>query len=248
MSNNKRNYDCSTAKSLLQGGGMLAGTGVFALVRTGHFHPEVVAGWVDPVLSMAPTLAFAVFGALAAIGVFLLVLRGGRAALRTWWAYRRRWAPVMVEYGLTTKVNGTLKAPRLQRITSDDAIDVLTVRMLPGQTVTDWHGKAAQLASAFGAVDGRVSFGVDPARDVDLMLLRGGNRVGARELTAGNRPPLALPSTPIGRPTTARLSGFALRIGMARLVVTDHHGIDHTVWGWWARGRWGVREWRPIPA
>ena len=244
----QKNFDCGVGKSLLQGGGILAMIGVFVLIRSGHFHPEEIAGWVDPVLSSAPTIAFAVFGGLLSIGVFLLVLRGGRAALRTWWAYRRRWAPVMVESGLTTKVNGTLKAPRLQRITSDDAIDVLTVRMLPGQTVTDWHSKAAQLASAFGAVDGRVNFGVDPTRDVDLMLLRGGNRVGARELTAGTRPPLALPSTPTARPTTARLSGFALRIGMARLVVTDHHGIDHTVWGWWARGRRGVREWRPIPA
>ena len=102
-----------------------------------------------------------------AFGVFLLLLVVWRLALprsfrrwvsrriwirwRAWSLYREQWASVCALHGLTSQLNDAVLVPALQRLVISDAFDVLTVRMLAGQSTTDWQRQSEALAHAFGA-------------------------------------------------------------------------------------------------
>lgn len=70
---------------------------------------------------------------------------------RAWSVYREQWASVCALHGLTSQLNDSVLVPSLQRLVIGDAVDVLTVRMLAGQSTTDWQRQAEALAHAFGA-------------------------------------------------------------------------------------------------
>ncbi len=65
--------------------------------------------------------------------------------------YREQWASVCALHGFTSQLNDAVLVPSLQRLVIGDAVDVLTVRMLAGQSTTDWQWQAEALAHAFGA-------------------------------------------------------------------------------------------------
>lgn len=102
-----------------------------------------------------------------AFGVFLVLLGVWRLAFprsfrrwvsrriwirwRAWSVYREQWASVCALHGLTSQLNDAVLVPALQRLVIGDAVDVLTVRMLAGQSTTDWQRQSEALAHAFGA-------------------------------------------------------------------------------------------------
>lgn len=92
-------------------------------------------------------------------------IRGRWRAARV---YRYRWQPAMVTTGLAMRADGTEYLPRLVSVRSTGSVDVVRVRMLPGQTFTDWAGNAPRLAQTFGALDCRVR--TVPRRVHDLAL------------------------------------------------------------------------------
>jgi DNA segregation ATPase FtsK/SpoIIIE, S-DNA-T family len=106
---------------------------------------------------------------LACVGLLAGVWRWRHAP--SWWAwfggpllgqvrrvfvYRRAWREAMVLCGLSRKYNQQLVLPRLLRVRSDEALDVVTTRMLRGQTPTDFQKATANLAYAFGRRHARV--------------------------------------------------------------------------------------------
>ncbi|MGW0594472.1 FtsK/SpoIIIE domain-containing protein [Streptosporangium sp. NPDC002607] len=73
------------------------------------------------------------------------------------WIYRRHWQPVMIISGLGRHLRGRDYLPRLVRVTCTSWADVVTVRMLTGQSVKDWAERTDHLAHGFGAQSCRVS-------------------------------------------------------------------------------------------
>jgi S-DNA-T family DNA segregation ATPase FtsK/SpoIIIE len=107
-----------------------------------------------------------------------------RSALGGWrrvTLYRRLWDPAMRAAGLHLDPGGHL--PRLGRVTVADGVDRVAVRMLPGQTVTDWAQRGEELAQTFGALDCRAVSRPGRPRHLELRLLR------ADPLTAPVPPP-----------------------------------------------------------
>lgn len=70
--------------------------------------------------------------------------------------YRRVWREAMTLCGLSAKYDHQTVLPRLLVVRSDPALDVLTVRMVRGQTPEDFQQVTANLAYAFGRRHARV--------------------------------------------------------------------------------------------
>jgi S-DNA-T family DNA segregation ATPase FtsK/SpoIIIE len=75
---------------------------------------------------------------------------------RSWTVYRRPWAQLCALHGLTAVLNDRVLVPPLYRVQVGFVSDVVTVRMLYGQSVTDWAKQSDALAHAFGAIGVRV--------------------------------------------------------------------------------------------
>jgi DNA segregation ATPase FtsK/SpoIIIE, S-DNA-T family len=85
--------------------------------------------------------------------------------------YRYRWQPAMLTTALAGRLKGTGYLPRLVRVRSTGSVDVVRVRMLPGQTATDWADNAPRLAQTFGALDCRVRSVPGRVHDLELWFL-----------------------------------------------------------------------------
>ncbi|MEU0485960.1 cell division protein FtsK, partial [Streptosporangium sp. NPDC006013] len=83
------------------------------------------------------------------------------------WIYRRHWQPVMIISGLGRHLRGRDYLPRIVRVTCTSWADLVTVRMLTGQSVKDWADRTDHLAHGFGARSCRVSI----ARSGRLLLV-----------------------------------------------------------------------------
>ncbi|SOD73283.1 S-DNA-T family DNA segregation ATPase FtsK/SpoIIIE [Jatrophihabitans sp. GAS493] len=79
-----------------------------------------------------------------------------RGVWRSRRVYRYYWQPAMVLTGLSVTINGEEHLPTITSVRSSATVDVVTLRMLPGQCVTDWAGVAARLAQTFGVLEVRV--------------------------------------------------------------------------------------------
>lgn len=139
---------------------MLCWTAAFPMLSG----PVVLTAWAD-----------VVGGHLAggAVGVaFAMMLVGWRLARprsfhrwvsgriwkrwRRWATYRHPWPELCALHGLTVVLNDKVLVPRLHKVKIGYVTDVLTVRMLYGQTVGDWQATSDALAHAFGAIGVRV--------------------------------------------------------------------------------------------
>jgi len=100
-----------------------------------------------------------------AAGVVLLTMGVAMEAQWTWWrktvaavasfrrlrAYERQWDTAMVGAGLTRGDDlPTLMAHRFGGVLGERDLDVLHVKMLPGQLVSDWRAQSVRLAAALG--------------------------------------------------------------------------------------------------
>jgi S-DNA-T family DNA segregation ATPase FtsK/SpoIIIE len=123
-----------------------------------------------------------------------------RAATR----YRYRWQPAMVTTTLAGRLDSTGYLPRLVRVRSTGNVDVVRVRMLPGQTATDWADNAPRLAQTFGALDCRVLSVSGSVHDLELWFL--------------TTDPLKSPVAPFDPPDPPDLAALPVAVGEDGLV------------------------------
>ena len=75
---------------------------------------------------------------------------------RRWSTYRRPWRHLCAMHGMTVVLDDHVAVPRLHRVKIGYANDVITVRMLYGQSIDHWQAISDALAHAFGALSVRV--------------------------------------------------------------------------------------------
>jgi len=129
-----------------------------------RWHPWACAGLVVA----ASVAVVAGVGALAALVVLAtaagvvwawghpvsfgeLVGARARASWRREVVYRRRWRPAMFLSGLACRFDGAELIPRLGRVRSSWAADVVRVQLVSGQESIDWESRTGALAQTFGA-------------------------------------------------------------------------------------------------
>jgi S-DNA-T family DNA segregation ATPase FtsK/SpoIIIE len=74
--------------------------------------------------------------------------------LRDWWRgwfYRRRWTAAMTLAGLAPSYRGRVLVPVLAGVRAAGAVDLVTVRLVTGQSPDDYADRTQNLAHAFGA-------------------------------------------------------------------------------------------------
>ena len=137
----------------------------------------LMAAWHD--LGPAPILGL---GALAVAGLVVWRLRWpesfttriawrARGLWRGRWVYRYCWQPAMVTTGLAVVVDGRQYLPKVRGIRSTGGVDLVRVRMLPGQAIEDWTDAGPRLAQTFDAQECRVRTVPDNRRELVLWLL-----------------------------------------------------------------------------
>jgi S-DNA-T family DNA segregation ATPase FtsK/SpoIIIE len=135
-------------------------------------HPFAVAGAVVVLMACRFTINHGPLPVLVLLSVVAAVLMAWRhidgpsftrlvvCRVRGQWraatVYRHLWQPAMVTTAMALRVDGIQYLPRLVSVTSTGGVDVVRVRMLPGQTLTDWATNAPRLAQTFGVLDCRV--------------------------------------------------------------------------------------------
>jgi S-DNA-T family DNA segregation ATPase FtsK/SpoIIIE len=70
---------------------------------------------------------------------------------RRWWFYRRRWHAAMTLAGLAPLYRARVLVPVLVDVRASRAADLVTVRLVTGQSPADLADRSANLAHAFGA-------------------------------------------------------------------------------------------------
>jgi S-DNA-T family DNA segregation ATPase FtsK/SpoIIIE len=85
--------------------------------------------------------------------------------------YRYLWQPAMVTTGLAVTMGDQEYLPAIRSVRSSGTVDVVAVRMLPGQCLSDWAQAAPRLAQTFGVLDARVRSVPGDPRRVVLWLL-----------------------------------------------------------------------------
>ncbi|WP_435875133.1 FtsK/SpoIIIE domain-containing protein [Nonomuraea fuscirosea] len=169
---------------------------IASLIRILWRHPITCAVALAPV---GVALAYGWRWGLALVGVVTMTglswaLLGRTSFLRlvgwrllAWWrliwVYRRHWQPVMVVSGLGRHIRGRDYLPRLLKVSCTSWADLVTVKMLNGQSVKDWTDRVDHLAHGFGSRTCRVAVA----------------RAGRLTLTLPRHDPLAapLPAVPI---------------------------------------------------
>ncbi|MDR8407808.1 cell division protein FtsK [Nonomuraea sp. 3-1Str] len=135
-------------------------------------------GWRTALLLLTPVPTGMLAWALTDRHGFVRLV--GLRVLAWWrlvWVYRRHWQSVMVVSGLGRHLWGRDYLPQLGKVTCTAWADLVTVRMLKGQSVKDWADRLDHLAQGFGAASCRVA------------VIRGGRL----QLTFPRTDPLAVP-------------------------------------------------------
>ncbi len=91
-----------------------------------------------------------------------------RGAWRGMTVYRYSWQPAMTTASLDLTVDGVEHLPRLVSVRTSGCVDLVRVRMLPGQTFADYAAAADRLLQTFGVRECRVRS--VPRRPHDLVL------------------------------------------------------------------------------
>jgi len=69
----------------------------------------------------------------------------------SWWRYRRTWESVCTLHGLTARLGDRALVPALRSVQIGNHADVLTVRVVAGQSINDWQKRGPALAAAWRA-------------------------------------------------------------------------------------------------
>jgi DNA segregation ATPase FtsK/SpoIIIE, S-DNA-T family len=179
------------------------------------------AGWPGVIAAMTSALGALVILRIMLPGWFTrLVSVPARCRWRWWWCYRRRWRAVLTIAGLGPKYRGQVTLPALGKVHAGRCADLVTVRLVSGQSPSLFADRAEELAHGFGAHSCRVRT-ARPGRVV-LEFVR-------RDALAAVIP--ALPIAPVpdlralpvdrredGEPFTIRLHGTHLLIAGAPVI------------------------------
>jgi len=144
-----------------------AAFGYWLLLMTQNLGPA-------PVLALVGVLGLGllVWRLLAPASFARLVVGGALGRWRSVSVYRRCWEPATVTARLSLTSDGVARLPQLVRLSCSGSVDVVRVRMLPGQTVTDWVEAGPRLAQTFGVLDVRARTVLGRVHEVDLWCLR----------------------------------------------------------------------------
>lgn len=69
----------------------------------------------------------------------------------SWWRYRRNWESVCTLHGLCAKLGERTLVPTLRSVRIGNHADVLTLRVVAGQSIADWQKRGLALAAAWRA-------------------------------------------------------------------------------------------------
>ena len=134
-----------------------------------------------------------------------------------WWCYRRRWQPVMTIAGLAPMYRGRVTVPVLGKVQAGPCADLVTVRLVSGQSPKLFADRAEELAHGFGVLSCRIRTAAPGMAVLELV---------RRDALAAVIPALPIPAAsdlralPVGRcedgsPFTIRLHGTHLLIAGA---------------------------------
>ena len=91
-----------------------------------------------------------------------------------WWRSARvplRMAAGHGDHRLVVRVDGEEYLPKIVSVRSSGTVDLVRVRMLPGQVLEDWADNAPRLAQTFGTQECRVRTVAGRRRDLELWFL-----------------------------------------------------------------------------
>lgn len=91
-----------------------------------------------------------------------------RGRWRRVWVYRREWQPAMLTTGLALSSTMGNLLPILGRVRARPGLDVVRVKVNPGQTLEDWSRVSGRLAQTFGVLDVRPRTVPGDAHALDL--------------------------------------------------------------------------------
>jgi S-DNA-T family DNA segregation ATPase FtsK/SpoIIIE len=115
------------------------------------------AGWPGVIAAMASAAGVLVIVRIMWPGLFTrLVTVPVRCRWRWWWCYRRRWHAVMTIAGLGPTYRGQITLPVLGKVQAGPCADLVTVRLVSGQSPKLFADRAEELAHGFGAHSCRV--------------------------------------------------------------------------------------------
>jgi len=144
-----------------------------------------------------------------------------------WWCYRRQWQPVLGIAGLAPLYQGRRLVPELGNVRAGACADLITVRLVSGQSPQLFADRAVNLAHGFGVLSCRVRTG-RPGTIV-LELVR-------RDALAVPIPALPIPAAPDLRalPVGRREDGavLALRLHGTHLLIAGATGAGKGSWLW----------------
>lgn len=131
-------------------------------------------GWQVPAIALGGLLGLAVLLRVAAPALFeRCVADPIVSSWRKTVLYERWWQPTMACSGLAYRPGSQQEAlPQLKRVRSHRGVDVVRVRMLPGQTVSSFGSVSEGLATSFRAQSCRVRSVPRRPQDVDLRVVR----------------------------------------------------------------------------
>ncbi|WP_105366952.1 FtsK/SpoIIIE domain-containing protein [Mycolicibacterium porcinum] len=89
----------------------------------------------------------------------------------TWSRYTRTWESTCTLHGLTAKLGERTLTPTLRTVTIGRTTDVLAVRIVTGQSLTNWHQQSEALAAAWRA--DRITITATTPGELRIALMRG---------------------------------------------------------------------------
>lgn len=175
----------------------------------------VAVGYRLPVLAVTLALAALVAAVAWRRRNWLTVL--GSVLVGQWLRvviYRPRWETACVAARTAVRLGNCVHVPGLLRHKHTPALDVLTVRSAPGQTLADWQSACASLASTFSAYSVSAREGLYPGWVVLDVLRRdplAGERVAPNpaRAVAGADDAVTLGRDEHGRPVRVSVTGTA---------------------------------------
>jgi S-DNA-T family DNA segregation ATPase FtsK/SpoIIIE len=160
-------------------------------------------------------------------GWFARLVTGPARNRWRWWCYRRRWQPVVGIAGLAPLYQGRRLVPELGKVRAGPCADLVTVRLVSGQSPALFADRTVNLAHGFGVLSCRVRTATPGS--VVLELVR-------RDALAVPIPALPVPQAPDLRalPVGRREDGAVLcvRLHGTHVLIAGATGAGKGSWLW----------------